>query len=128
MQRCGAFGLPGGRRRFQSPIHRGDRCNGIALYCLTSDDESFSPLFIGVIGATPGVPKLGVTWLANFQSPIHRGDRCNREAPGRGGYPRRTFSPLFIGVIGATAIQDGKTEILPDAFSPLFIGVIGATA
>ena len=40
--------------------------------------SAFSPLFIGVIGATP---YLISTHSSNhsFQSPIHRGDRCNLE-------------------------------------------------
>ena len=111
---------------FQSPIHRGDRCNFKDARVFLDRASAFSPLFIGVIGATergvvtkdeasePFSPLfigvIGATYMAeldkvrsfNFQSPIHRGDRCNAKsaAARSGGAP--TFSPLFIGVIGAT--------------------------
>ena len=85
---------------FQSPIHRGDRCNLGAAWC----------------------------WLRllPFQSPIHRGDRCNLPISRKNHYRTRPFSPLFIGVIGATP-RDHLRRALYCTFSPLFIGVIGAT-
>ncbi len=62
---------------------------------------TFSPLFIGVISATP--------------SP-------------RSCYPRyTTFSPLFIGVISATEQSSPLRSTYNRTFSPLFIGVISAT-
>ena len=110
---------------FQSPIHRGDRCNGGESSSVMTASSSFSPLFIGVIGATPTGPlPLRTLWSFSplfigvigatpeeaagapgavvFQSPIHRGDRCNGNDSGGKYMHRYSFSPLFIGVIGAT--------------------------
>ena len=85
---------------FQSPIHRGDRCNPLVLMWVASSTRPFSPLFIGVIGAT------------RLDCGAVHGDVA--------------FSPLFIGVIGAT-IVDRRLQEGGNAFSPLIIGVIGAT-
>ena len=68
---------------------------------LIKSQGAFSPLFIGVIGATE-------------REVIVEQDRV-------------TFSPLFIGVIGATFICGVENRLRKHAFSPLFIGVIGAT-
>ncbi len=62
--------------------------------------STFSPLFIGVIGATTR------KYFKNRFS--------------------KSFSPLFIGVIGATEKILATNQPIP-SFSPLFIGVIGAT-
>ena len=62
---------------FQSPIHRGDRCNVDGRRQAGEAYVAFSPLFIGVIGAT--VDKDEAVIPVEF-----------------------SFSPLFIGVIGAT--------------------------
>ena len=61
---------------FQSPIHRGDRCNAARCPRHPQHSSTFSPLFIGVIGATREGSQDCRTYK-NFQSPIHRGDRCN---------------------------------------------------
>ena len=134
---------------FQSPIHRGDRCNCRKSSHVAMGTWSFSPLFIGVIGATrkdasgPGYPLtfshlfigvIGATWERletdaeawRFQSPIHRGDRCNRGPNMFRAVPRLFQSPIHRG-------DRCNIELTPDdrfsyePFSPLFIGVIGAT-
>ena len=110
---------------FQSPIHRGDRCNeecsgryrprcatfsplfigviGATLieFKIAFTVKAFSPLFIGVIGATL-LPTIFPQLFLIFQSPIHRGDRCNWVRLDLPPIEQETFSPLFIGVIGAT--------------------------
>ena len=69
---------------------------------VTSIRGTFSPLYIGVSGATLHYP------------PLHPGV----------GYP---FSPLYIGVSGATRRWDDVSELFGVTFSPLYIGVSGAT-
>src|SRR6266849_4227825 len=113
---------------FQSPPHRGDRCNQVDIRPLR---RTFT-----------------------FQSPPHRGDRCNLVWAVDDPIIHQRFSPLLIGEIGATtafprarhmrmrsvsvpsssgrSVQLSlKAPLLPRlvfGFSPLLIGEIGATS
>ena len=93
---------------------------------LSGTDSTFSPLFIGVIGATSWQPTVELLDTVPF-SPLFIGVIG---ATGRGARPGADcgpFSPLFIGVIGATWMNPPFSRNLNKSFSPLFIGVIGAT-
>ena len=61
---------------FQSPIHRGSKCNQTFLKNLNYNRLAFSPLFIGEVNVT---------------------EACIAETP-----PASTFSPLFIGEVNVT--------------------------
>ena len=93
----GNFGLT-----FQSPIHRGNKCN-----------YSPAPLF----GSR----------LARFQSPIHRGNKCNRFRAGRNRILYLLSVPYSSGKLNVTQreYQTSPPSVTP--FSPLFIGETNVT-
>ena len=136
---------------FQSPPHRGDRCDhaaprdadvGESVSVPSSSgrsvrpgppvseratcDRCFSPLLIGEIGATSRCSRLHPS-VTEFQSPPHRGDRCDLGCAQRRVANAACFSPLLIGEIGATFDLLGTVRLDVSRFSPLLIGEIGAT-
>ncbi len=88
---------------FQSPPHRGDRCNGDA--CDERPVDGYRHVSVPSSSGrsvqhrqrrvSPGL----CVW---FQSPPHRGDRCNLIQFGPARVAEFSFSPLLIGEIGAT--------------------------
>ena len=88
----------------------------MALAQAADRDISFSPLYIGVSGATKAdVLKVGHHG-SNFQSPLHRGEWCNGLDPVEEDEPILSFSPLYIGVSGATR-YDTKYSLKDSALS-----------
>ena len=64
---------------FQSPIHRGSKCNQLISTNQEEHSSAFSPLFVGEVNVTDGF------------------DHNRRE--------RGTFSPLFVGEVNVTVHQ-----------------------
>ena len=62
----------------------------------------FSPLYIGVSGATELSDRDCLIWMEDFQSPLHRGEWCNVVTASHRPVNFASFSPLYIGVSGAT--------------------------
>ena len=87
---------------------------------------AFSPLFIGAMVATPIILEQG-QWVRSF-SPLFIGAMVATHSDIRKllhlGSP---FSPLFIGAMVATVLRVPLPDY-HDAFSPLFIGAMVATA
>ena len=88
-------------KSFQSPFHRGSKCNSATTKTATSAPRPFSPLFIGEVNVT----------LVDPNDTL----------------PANAFSPLFIGEVNVTnssMLWDMSTK---QAFSPLFIGEVNVT-
>jgi len=113
---------------FQSPPHRGDRCNLVWAVDDPIIHQRFSPLLIGEIGATTSLSFATSAGSPAFQSPPHRGDRCNSGASGTSGAAGAAFqSPPHRGDRCNEGIPSRAPHAHAVCFSPLLIGEIGAT-
>src|SRR5579885_1873543 len=87
---------------FQSPPHRGIRCDSREHRCRLRRAHYFSPLLIGEFGVTLEACRMY---------------RCRAVH----------FSPLLIGEFGVTVIYKSGVFVDPNHFSPLLIGEFGVT-
>ena len=111
---------------FQSPIHRGSKCNTVNRRWHRRHQGSFSPLFIGEVNVTSGLCRRPRR-RGLFQSPIHRGSKCNPYPPRNTRSTKRSFSPLFIGEVNVTLFGGRFRANHRLSFSPLFIGEVNVT-